>query len=92
MGLDTFDKTSVTITGGHDIIFKDSQNGNVHNLCIGDNGQCMQNAKGPSVLTRNGGLTFQPGDSHTITWSTGGTYHVTCTIHPQMNLTVTVTG
>ena len=26
----------------------------------------------------------------TLTWNTPGTYHLTCTLHPEMNLTVVV--
>ena len=49
----------------------------------------MLNAKGPQDLTGQG-FTIQPGQSHNVRFDTAGTYPITCTIHPGMNLTVTV--
>lgn len=92
MGLDKFVQTSVSVQVGHNLAFQDNQRGAEHILCIGSNGQCTPNAQGPSLLTRSGGLIFEPGVTQALTWLTPGTYHITCTIHPQMNLIVTVRG
>ena len=35
-------------------------------------------------------LQLDPGSSDTFTFATAGTYDVTCTIHSQMNMTITV--
>lgn len=94
MGATTFSTDSISITKGSTITFVDSQsNGAQHILVIGKQGTPDTEAGAPDFGGTTG-HTFQPGQSWTSpAWSTAGTYHVTCTIHPTtMNLTVTVTG
>jgi plastocyanin len=83
---------SITIKKGQTITFVDDQaTGSPHILVIGTDGTAKSEANAPDFGAN--GMSFQPGDSKTTPpWSTPGTYHVTCTIHPTtMNLTVTVT-
>jgi plastocyanin len=89
MGLASFVQTSRTISTGESIHFVDDQSGTMHIVCIGNDGRCDPNAHGPQDLTGQG-FTIQPGQSHDVRFDTAGTYPITCTIHPNMNLTVTV--
>lgn len=89
MGAANFAQTSRTISAGQSIHFVDEQSGTMHILCIGNNGHCDASAKGPQDLVGQG-FTIQPGQSHDVQFTTAGTYPITCTIHPNMNLTVTV--
>jgi plastocyanin len=58
-------------------------------LVTGTNGTFSAETGAPSDFTAPG-LAFSPGDSKTITFPTAGTYHITCTIHPSMQATITV--
>lgn len=89
MGTANFAQTSRTISAGQSIHFVDEQSGTMHILCIGKNGHCDASAKGPQDLVGQG-FTIQPGQTHDVQFTTAGTYRITCTIHPNMNLTVTV--
>lgn len=89
MGTANFAQTSRTISAGQSIHFVDEQSGTMHILCIGKNGHCDASAKGPQDLVGQG-FTIQPGQTHDVQFTTAGTYPITCTIHPNMNLTVTV--
>lgn len=89
MGAANFAQTSRTISAGQSIHFVDEQSGTMHILCIGKNGHCDASAKGPQDLVGQG-FTIQPGQTHDVQFTAAGTYPITCTIHPNMNLTVTV--
>lgn len=93
MGASTYTSgDTITIKKGDMIIFQDDKStGTTHILVIGQNGTAKPEAGAPDFGAN--GATFNPGDSKSIgPWTTPGTYHVTCTIHPTtMNLTVTVT-
>lgn len=89
MGAANFAQTSRTISTGQSIHFVDQQSGTMHILCIGRNGHCDASANGPQDLLGQG-FTIQPGQTHDVQFATAGTYPITCTIHPNMNLTVTV--
>ena len=54
-------------------------------------GSCDPNAQGPDAL-HSPGLMLVPGDSKAIGFPDAGLYQVTCTIHPSMNLTISVLG
>lgn len=66
-----------------------SATGNVHIICTGQNGACQANADAPSELAAPG-FTIQPGQTKVVTFTKPGTYHIACTVHPSMNLTLTV--
>ena len=89
MGSANFVQTSRTISTGESIHFVDEQSGTMHILCIGRDERCDPNANGPQALTGQG-FTIQPGQTQDVRFDTAGTYPITCTIHPHMNLTVTV--
>ncbi|HST89797.1 MAG TPA: plastocyanin/azurin family copper-binding protein [Ktedonobacterales bacterium] len=88
-GTDFNGTTDVTIKAGQAVTFDDS-NGGSHHLVTGSNGTFSQEAGAPSEFGANG-TDFNPGDTKSITFATAGTYHITCTFHPSMAATVTVT-
>jgi plastocyanin len=90
LGSVNFVQTSITLSAGQQLHIVDPQDtGGTHNLCIGQNGTCDANPAGPSEL-HGPGMMISPGATKDVTFATAGTYHITCTIHPSMNLTVTV--
>jgi plastocyanin len=90
MGAASFTQTSITLSTGQALHMVDSQDsGGTHMICIGQNGKCDSGANGPSELA-DPGMAFSPGTTKDVTFSTAGAYHITCTIHPNMNVTVTV--
>ena len=83
--------TSVTIKAGGTVQFVDpSSNGGTHFLVIGQNAQFQSDAQAPADLNTANGLEIDAGQTKTVTFANAGTYHITCTIHPSMNVTVTV--
>jgi len=81
--------TSVTIKAGQAVTFDDTSGG-PHNLVTGMNGTYSHEAGAPAEFIPSG-MMFSGGDTKTITFPTAGTYHITCTFHPTMQATVTVT-
>jgi plastocyanin len=91
MGFGAFSgSTSITIKAGDAVTFDDS-NGGRHDLVIGTGGQFVAASGAPSDLNNANGVVFAGGDTKTIVFPTAGTYHITCTLHPSMAATVTVT-
>ncbi len=88
----TFAISSITIKKGSTITFYDDPgNPALHILTVGQNGQ-NQSEPGTPDFGGLAGETIRGGDSWTTApWNIAGTYHVTCTVHLQMNLTVIVT-
>lgn len=89
MGVINFVQSSVTIDKGQSIHFVDQQSGAMHILCVGKDGHCEASANAPKALAGSG-FTIQPGQSHDVRFDSIGVYAVTCTLHPTMNLTITV--
>lgn len=89
----TFSTSSIAITKGSTITFlDDANNGALHILVVGQTGQ-QDSEKGAADFGGTAGQRVDVGNSWTTPpWSTAGTYHMTCTVHPLMNLTITVTG
>ena len=89
----TFATSSITISKGSTITFvDDSNNGALHILVIGQNGQ-QESEQGTPDFGGLSGERMNIGDTWTTQpWNTVGTYHVACTIHSTMNLTVIVKG
>src|SRR5258708_2439178 len=81
--------TTISVQAGTAVTFDDS-NGGQHHLVTGTNGQFSAASGAPSELGSSG-LAFNGGDTKTVTFSTAGTYSITCTIHPSMQATITVT-
>jgi plastocyanin len=92
MATSTFVQSSCTVKAGDAVKFVDpSGTGNLHILCFGQHQQCTPNPDGPAELNVSGGVTFNAGDPpKSFTFTKPGTYHVTCTIHPAMDMVVTV--
>jgi len=86
-----FSPTSMTIQAGQAVHFTDPAGiGATHIVCLGKEGNCDTSAQGPQALA-GGGFTINAGDPpRDITFATPGTYKITCSIHPSMNLNVTV--
>jgi len=86
-----FSATSVSIKAGQAVHFTDPAGvGATHIICLGSDGNCDTTASGPQTLEGNC-FTINAGDPpKDVTFSTPGTYKITCSIHPSMNLTVTV--
>lgn len=89
----SFNVSSITIKKGSTITFVDDpNNGALHILVIGRNAQ-QESENGSPDFHGASGVRIDVGDSWTTPpWNTAGTYHVACTVHPAMNLTVNVTG
>ena len=87
-----FNISSITIKKGSTITFLDDpNNGALHILVIGQNAQ-QESESGAPDFGGVSGIRIDIGDSWTTPpWNTAGTYHVACTVHPTMNLTVIVT-
>lgn len=88
LGASNFDQDAITIKTGTALVFDDT-NGAFHLLCLGKDQQCDASASGPKDL-ENGGFSINAGQTRGVTFDTPGTYEITCTVHPDMNLTVTV--
>ena len=89
----TFSVSSIMIKKGSTIQFVDDpNNGGLHILVIGQRAQ-QESEPGAPSFGGGSGIRMDIGDSWTTpVWNTAGTYHITCTVHPPMNLTVIVTG
>lgn len=84
--------TSITVKAGQAVTFDDpNDGGGIHNLVTGTKGTFKAEAGAPSEFASQSGINFNPGDNKMITFSTPGTYDITCTIHPSMQATITVT-
>lgn len=90
MDATNFVQHSVTVKSGTPFKFVDpSDSGGLHVICAGENGKCIADPNAPKELG-DPGFTINPGDTKTVTFDKPGTYHIACTVHPDMNLTVTV--
>jgi plastocyanin len=91
MGAVTFVQTALTVKVGDTVKFDDpSSSGAFHVLCFGTAQKCVANPDGPAELNTSGGVTFNAGDSKSYTFTKAGSYVVTCTVHPNMDVTITV--
>lgn len=91
MGGDGFSQTAITVTAGDQVKFVDSPtSGGLHILYFGHNAKYAANPNGPTELNNPQGVTLKAGDTLSYTFATPGTYEVTCQIHPDMNVTITV--
>lgn len=88
---DDFQNHSLSITTGQLVNFFDPATaGGTHVLCLGRDETCDTKAHGPEAL-RGQGFTINAGDSlKSVQFDIAGTYQITCSVHPHMNLTVTV--
>jgi plastocyanin len=86
-----FSPATVTIKAGQAVHFTDPAGvGATHIVCLGSDGNCDTAAQGPQAL-QFGGFTINAADPpKDVTFATPGTYKITCSLHPSMNLKVTV--
>lgn len=90
MDATNFAQSAITIKSGVPFKFVDpTDTGGLHIICAGDNGKCIADANAPKDLA-DPGFTINPGESKTVTFDKPGTYRIACTVHPDMNLTITV--
>jgi len=86
----SFVQSTRSIKAGDSLLFDDTvDGGGLHIICLGKDMTCDKTATGPSALTGEG-FTINPGGTKSITFPTAGTYDITCSVHPNMNLVVTV--
>jgi plastocyanin len=86
-----FSVDTVTIPVGGRVTFVNDSRW-LHVLGPGDHGRLTADAGVPAMGPR-GALMSQTGDVYTTaTWNTPGTYKVTCSLHPEMTVTVVVRG
>ena len=89
MTTDNFVQHTLTVKAGTTVHFSDT-NGGFHQICLGTNMKCDPAATGPSEL-EGSGFSINPPQVKDIVFSTPGTYQITCSVHPNMDVTVTVT-
>jgi plastocyanin len=88
--VDNFASNCYTVTANQAVTFDDpSSTGGVHIICTGQDAKCDAQAGAPSDLSAPG-FQIQPGQTHQVTFATAGTYKIACTVHPAMNMTLTV--
>jgi plastocyanin len=87
----TFDRDEITVDQGDQIEFVNNSNF-LHVIGPGDRARITGETEVPSFGTDDV-RTMPRGDPFvTGPWKRPGTYHLTCTLHPEMNLRVVVTG
>jgi plastocyanin len=91
-GVSTFvGPTTFSIHAGQSITLVDpSASGGIHNIVTGTGGLFSPETGAPTQIAAASGLDIQPGSTVVLTFTQSGTYHITCTIHPPMQATVTV--
>jgi plastocyanin len=88
--VDNFASNCYTVTANQAVTFDDpSSTGGVHIICTGQDAKCDTEAGAPTELSAPG-FQIQPGQTHQVTFATPGTYKIACTVHPAMNMTLTV--
>lgn len=91
MGVAAFQQNAVTIKSGEAVHFVDSATGGgVHALCVGSGLTCEPQSGAPAVLNTTQAVTFTQGDTRDIIFPQRGVYHIICTIHPAMEVVITV--
>jgi plastocyanin len=86
-----FHVDEVTIHRGDTVTFVNDSHW-LHVLGPGRDGRITGEDGVPSLGPRGAALT-ETGDSYTTArWTTPGTYHITCSLHPEMTVTVVVAG
>ena len=90
MNGNNFAQSSITISKGQSLMLVDDASV-VHIIANGSwsNGSAQPKQESGAPVVNN--LQFNGNDSHTIgPFNTAGTYHLYCSVHPGMNLTVIV--
>lgn len=87
---DSFATSALTIAAGTTVTFTTQMTGATHFVTTGENGVHADEAGAPTSLASATGQEVDPGQSAAVTFTTPGTYHLTCTVHPGMTMTITV--
>jgi plastocyanin len=88
--VDNFASSCYTVSANQAVTFDDpSSTGGVHIICTGAQAKCAAEPGAPTDLSAPG-FQIQPGQTHQVTFTTAGTYHIACTVHPAMDMTLTV--
>lgn len=92
VGMDehAFTTASRTIERGTRMEFVNNGSRALHVLVLGEDARPRAQAGAPSFGGHSGHRSEVADDWKTPAWDTPGTYSVTCTLHPSMNLAVTV--
>ncbi len=90
MGEVDFTHHKLTITAETTVNFLNETSGSTHILCIGENGSCHSEAPVPAKLTTENGMEVDPGQTKSVRFDEPAIYKITCTLHPAMNLVITV--
>jgi len=90
MDLAEFHQNGLTVKAGETVHFANPANGDPHALCIGKDNQCAPQPGAPDKLNTTTPVTTNPGDTLDVVFPTAGTYLVICTLHPGMQVTITV--
>jgi plastocyanin len=78
----------ITIKAGQSVDFDDTH-GALHVLVVGTHGAFHAQEGAPPELNSADGMSID-GNIKIITFLTAGSYPITCTLHPDMQVTVTV--
>lgn len=79
-----------TVAASQPVTFVDpTSTGATHFICAGVQGACQAAAHVPADLAAPG-FKITGGQQHQVTFTTPGVYHLTCTVHPMMNVQVVV--
>jgi plastocyanin len=91
MKMTDWDRDNVTLHVGDSLEVINNSNF-LHTLAPGANALIKDQAGMPRIGTDSRDLVVMPrgADYQTYTWNTPGTYHLTCTLHNDMTLTVVV--
>ncbi len=94
VGTTGFAPQQVEINEGETIHFVNRSSTVTQFLCLGTNRQCDSIAyhtlQLPPLVLRSPGVRIPPGQSKDIVFDADGTFHITSTVDPNVNLTVTV--
>lgn len=84
-----FVPSTIQITEGETIHFVNQSSSVIQNLCLGQSKVCDTHAADPVAL-KSPGLQIAPGQAKDVVFAAPGTFKVTSTTRPDMNLTITV--
>jgi plastocyanin len=86
-----FVQHTLTVKRGVDVTFVVLLDSGPHILCLGKDGDCDPDLAGPPELRQDGGFSVDAGQSLTVSFESPGTYPITCSIYPSMNMVIIVT-
>jgi plastocyanin len=86
-----FSQERVTVRRGATLTFV-NDSGWLHVVGPGDEGRIGTQPGSPRMGARGAFVSESGATFATGPWNTPGTYHITCSLHPEMNITVVVTG